>query len=99
MKKTSKKQKQQQEQLNKLKETLTVNVIQYNHIIQRLKKNILQSMNQCQKSSGQLFQNQRELSARKRMTNRVLNSTLKMLDNNKLQLWMIDEQELRRGIK
>lgn len=99
MRKSKKKQQQNLEKINKAKEQLTVNVIQYNHIIQRLKRNILQSMNQCQKLSGQLFQNQRELSARKRMTNRVLNSTLKMLDNNKLQLWMIDEQELRRGIK
>lgn len=99
MRKTKKKQQQNLEKINKAKEQLTVNVIQYNHIIEKLKKSILQSMSNCELISKKHFNNQRELIARKRMTQRVLNSTLKMLDNNKLYLWMIDEEIIKQENK
>lgn len=99
MRKSKKKQQQNLEKINKAKEQLTVNVIQYNHIIEKLKKSILQSVSNCELISKKHFNNQRELIARKRMTQRVLNSTLKMLDNNKLYLWMIDEEIIKQENK
>lgn len=98
MRKSSKKQDKRKEinKINKLKEQLTVDVIQYNHIMQKLKTNILQSLVLCNNISEKpSFMNQRDLIARKRMSERVLNATLKMIDNNKLYLWMIDEQSLK----
>jgi hypothetical protein len=45
------------------------------------------------------FNGQRELSSRNKMNIRVINSAIKMMDNNKLRLWMINEKELEDNIK
>lgn len=91
MKKSSKKQKVN---ISKKKQELTVDIIRYNRVIDDLKKNIIKSINLCNDISEKTFGSQRELIARKRMNERVLVSALKMIENNQLYLWMIDEVAL-----
>lgn len=93
------KQKIIRNKINMKKQQLTVDVIQYNHIMQKLKRSIVQSLGACNDISQKSFTNQRNLIARKMMSERVLNAALKMIDNNKLYLWMIDEQSLKEDNK
>lgn len=80
---------------NKLKEKLTVQIIQYNHKIERLLQEMSKMIKECSDMEGDnSFLTQRELVSRNKMNIRVINSAIKMIDNNKLQLWMIDDKYL-----
>lgn len=97
-KNNSKKENELKLKINKAKEDLSVQIIQYNHKI----KDVLQKMSvmiqECM-DSDKSFVGQRELLSRNKMNIRVLNSAIKMLDNNQLQLWMIDEKTLEEKVK
>ena len=77
------------------KEQLTVKIIQINHAVDKNKKELSDLMLLCNKSLKD-FDDQRQLRARIQMIQRVLNATLKMLDSNKLELWMIDENIINK---
>ena len=85
-------------QLNKAKEELTVNIIQYNHKIEKLLQDMSAMIQECINIDS-AFNGQRELSSRNKMNIRVINSAIKMMDNNKLRLWMINEKELEDKVK
>lgn len=105
MKKTSKKNKVEEKKVdefqikvNKAKEDLTVNIIQYNHKLERLLQEMSKTIQECINIDS-LFLNQRELSSRNKMNIRVINSAIKMLDNNKIKLYMIDDKSLEEKVK
>jgi hypothetical protein len=77
---------------------LTVNIIQYNHKIEKLLRDMSAMIQECVDIDN-LFEGQRELLSRNKMNIRVINSAIKMIDNNKLRLWMIDEKSLENKIK
>lgn len=77
---------------------MTVKVIQYNHVIDEVASSINSAIAKAQKISVD-FGNQRELLSRSRMTERVIGASLKMLSNNKLQLWMINDREIEEGLE
>jgi hypothetical protein len=54
---------------------------------------------ECDKIDKSKFSFQRELLSRNRMNIRVINSAIKMMDNNKLQLWMIDDNAIVEKVK
>lgn len=97
MRKSATKTKEQKKQvplkINKRKEELTVNVIQYNRTMEQFKKDTQDMLVNCSKLASS-FTNQRELMARSKMVERVLVSALNMINNNKLQLWMIDDNAI-----
>lgn len=102
MKKSSKKNNSKQDELNikvnKAKEDLSVNIIQYNHKIKDILQRMSVMIQECI-DSDKSFNGQRELLSRNKMNIRVLNSAIKMLDNNQLQLWMIDDKSLEEKVK
>ena len=92
--KTDKKEIQQKKQLiNKKRADLSVIVIQQNKEIEKLLKNMIQSLNMCNENMNK-YKSQRELLARTEMTRRVIYSSINMLEKNKLRLYMIDENSL-----
>ena len=96
MKKTDKRERQ--EKIAKAKSDMTVGVIQYNHAIDKMMQGMGEALRAC-RALSEKFGTQRELLARARMNERVINSSLKMMANNKLQLWMIDDRGLEEGIE
>lgn len=90
--------RERQERIAKAKSDMSVNVIQYNHAIDKMMHGMGEAMRMC-RALSEKFGTQRELMARARMNERVMNSSLKMLANNKLQLWMIDDRGLEEGIE
>lgn len=85
--------------INKEKQELTIDIIQYNHKMDNLLKQMALMMQECDKIDKLKFTFQRELLSRNKMNMRVINSAIKMIDNNKLQLWMIDENVLEEKVK
>lgn len=79
------------------KSDMTVKVIQYNRAIDEVVSNINNALAKARGISAG-FGNQRELLARSRMAERVINASLKMLSSNKLQLWMINDREIEEGL-
>ena len=69
---------------------LTVSVIRHNHAVDRLISQISDGLRECI-SLSEGFEGQRTLFARAKQTERVLNAALKMISQNKMQLWMIDD--------
>lgn len=106
MKKTSKKSEnveskkadEFQLKVNKAKEELTVDIIQYNHKIEKLLQEMSKMIKDCMNIDSK-FVNQRELLSRNKMNIRVINSAIKMLDNNKIKLYMIDDKFLEDKVK
>ena len=106
MKKTSKKSKdveskkidEFQLKVNKAKEELTVDIIQYNHKIEKVLQEMSKMIKDCMNIDSK-FVNQRELLSRNKMNIRVINSAIKMLDNNKIKLYMIDDKSLEDKVK
>lgn len=90
--------RERQERIAKAKSDMSVSVIQYNHAIDKMMQGMGEAMRMC-RALSEKFGTQRELMARTRMNERVMNSSLKMLANNKLQLWMIDDRGLEEGIE
>ena len=77
----------------KEKEELTVEIIQYNKIFDRLLNEIQRAM-VASSIAGQKFNSQRMLQIRVKIVERVLSSTIKFISQNKLHLYMIDENLL-----
>ena len=71
------------------KSDVTVAVVRQNQAIDHMT-----SLLSLCASNAALYDGQRELSARSGMTVRVLKSSINMLSQNKLKLWMIDEDAL-----
>jgi len=82
----------------KTKSDLSVMVIKHNKATEKLLQDLQAALVACRTLSTQ-FGNQRELLARSRMTERVINSSLKMIASNKLALWMINEKEIEEGLE
>lgn len=93
-----KKSTEKKSQIDRAKSDMTVKVIQYNHVIDEVASSINSAIAKAQKISVD-FGNQRELLSRSRMTERVIGASLKMLSNNKLQLWMINDREIEEGLE
>lgn len=89
---------ERQERIARAKSDMSVSVIQYNHAIDKMMQSMGDALKACHALSER-FGTQRELLARTRMNERVINSSLKMVANNKLQLWMIDDRGLEEGIE
>lgn len=75
------------------KSDVTVAVVRQNQAIDHLIDEMTNLLSLCA-SNAALYDGQRELSARSGMTVRVLKSSINMLSQNKLKLWMIDEDAL-----
>ena len=90
--------RERQERIAKAKSDMSVSVIQYNHAIDKMMQGMGDALRAC-RALSEKFGTQRELLARTRMNERVINSSLKMVANNKLQLWMIDDRGLEEGIE
>ena len=93
-----KKSTEKKSQIDRAKSDMTVKVIQYNHAIDGIISSINGAFAKAQEISVG-FGNQRELLSRSRMTERVIGASLKMLSNNKLQLWMINDREIEEGLE
>ena len=89
--------KEHDEKVAKAKSDISVNLIQYNKATEKIVKSLEEALVACKALSSK-FGNQRELLARSRMTERVIVSSLKMIANNKLALWMINDREIEEGI-
>lgn len=86
------------EKVAKAKSDISVNLIQHNKATEKLVKSLEEALASCRALSVK-FGNQRELLARSRMTERVINSSLKMISSNRLALWMINDREIEEGIE
>jgi hypothetical protein len=84
--------------ISKEKELLTVNVIQYNHKIEKLLQEMVMLREECINLDKNGFINQREILSRNKMNIRVINSAINMINHNKIQLWMIDEKAIEENI-
>jgi len=78
---------------SKEKEEITVAIIQYNKVFGRLSDEIKKAIITIQ-NSGEKFSSQNALQSRIKLVERVMLSTLKFIDQNKLQFYMIDENTL-----
>jgi hypothetical protein len=90
--------KEHDEKVAKVKSDISVNLIQRNKAPEKLVKSLEDALATCKVLSPK-FGNQRELLARSRMTERVIVSSLKMIANNRLALWMITDREIEEGIE
>ena len=86
--------KERQTKIAKRKSDITVSVLKHNQAMKQLVDSMNAALTACKETLSKLT-NQRELIARTKMTERVLNSSIRLMTGNKLQLWMIDE----RGIE
>ena len=89
--------RERDEKVAKAKSDISVNLIQYNKATEKIVKSLEEARVAC-KALSPKFGNQRELLARSRMTERVIVSSLKMIANNRLALWMINDREIEEGI-
>ena len=89
---------EQESRISRRKADMTVNVIKHNQAIDKLIKEMLNGLRDCLAISKD-FEGQRMLFSRAKMQERVLNAALKMISQNKLQLWMIDDSALENDSK
>ena len=91
-----------QQELNdrkaRVKSELTVAVIRHNKAMEKLARSLDEALRACKEDMAR-FGNQRELLARSRMSERVINSSLKMIEGHRLQLWMINDREIEEGLE
>ena len=83
--------------LAKARSGMSIDVIQYNHVMKKLIGEMEKSLDACKQYVSK-FGNQRQLVVRSKMTERVISSAIRLLSNNKLQLWMIDDKQIEEGI-
>lgn len=88
---------ERQLKIGKAKEDLTVSVIQCNKLLNNMQKQLADCYKKCSAIS-QGFENQTELVARCNMVLRLLTSCTKMIGQQKMQLWMINEDEIERKV-
>ena len=79
------------------RENITVSVLKGNHLLNKMQKELAD----CYKQYGLLMQsmeNQGELLSRCNMVQRLLMACAKMLGQQKMQLWMINDEEIKRKV-
>jgi len=79
--------------IGKAKEELTVKIIQHNKIFDKLAKDMQSAICKAVESEKD-FANQRELYMRTKMLERIISSGVKLMKQNRLQLYMISEDNL-----
>lgn len=79
--------------IGKAKEELTVKIIQHNKIFDKLAKDMQSAVCKAIESEKE-FANQKELYIRTKMLERIISSSAKLLNQNRLQLYMISEENL-----
>lgn len=79
--------------ISKAKELMTVNVIRHNRTFDRLTNQLKEALAVAEKDEN-TFQNQRELYMRNKMLTRTVASCLRLVEQNRLQFYMIDENSL-----
>lgn len=77
------------------KADITVAIVRQNQVIDHVIEEIGKALQMCA-SNSQKYDGQRELLARSKMEMRVLKSSMSMLAQSKLKLWMIDEDALEK---
>lgn len=88
---------ERQLKIGKKRENLTVSIIQCNKLLNSMQKQLADCYKQCN-SICQGFQSQPELTTRCNMILRLLVSCTKMLGQQKMQLWMINEDAIGREV-
>lgn len=79
--------------ISKAKELMTVDIIKHNRVFDKL-ANQLKDALVTAGNDNKTFANQRELYMRNKMLERTVLSCLKLLEQNRLQFYMIDENAL-----
>lgn len=83
-------------QISKAKELMTVNVIKHNRVFDKLSNQLKEALFVAE-NDEKTFQNQRELYMRNKMLTRTIISCLRLVEQNRLQFYMIDENSLDIG--
>lgn len=83
-------------QISKAKELMTVNVIKHNRAFDKLSNQLKEALFVAE-NDEKIFQNQRELYMRNKMLTRTIISCLRLVEQNRLQFYMIDENSLDIG--
>lgn len=83
-------------QISKAKELMTVNVIKHNRVFDKLSNQLKEALFVAE-NDEKIFQNQRELYMRNKMLTRTIISCLRLVEQNRLQFYMIDENSLDIG--
>lgn len=83
-------------QISKAKELMTVNVIKHNRAFDKLSNQLKEALFVAE-NDEKTFQNQRELYMRNKMLTRTIISCLRLVEQNRLQFYMIDENSLDIG--
>lgn len=83
-------------QISKAKELMTVNVIKHNRAFDKLSNQLKEALSVAE-NDEKTFQNQRELYMRNKMLTRTIISCLRLVEQNRLQFYMIDENSLDIG--
>lgn len=79
--------------LSKAKEVMTVKIIQHNKEINRLIDNMKKTLSFIA-NEEKYFAQQKEIFARLKMLERVINSGIKMIEKDKIQFFMINDNTL-----
>ena len=90
--------KARQASISKKKSDMSVKIIQHNQVITKVIRQMAEALAECERNSA-AFNGQRVLLARAKMQERVLNSALRMMEQNKMQFWMIDDAALENDNK
>jgi len=90
--------RQRMEKVAREKSDISANVIRHNQALKKLVDEMKNVIDECSSFAAN-FRNQRELQARAKMTERVLNSSIRMINGNKLQLWMIDDRLIEEDVE
>lgn len=79
--------------ISKAKEVMTVNIIKHNRTFDRLTTQLKEALVVASNDSN-TFADQRELYMRNKMLERTVASCLRLIEQNRLQFYMIDENSL-----
>ena len=90
--------KAKMEKMVEAKSEIAVNIMQYNVAMKKLIDKMNDTL-ECWKGLAGKFRNQRGLAARWRMSERVVNSSIRLLSGNKMQVWMINDDEIENEIE
>lgn len=86
--------KEKERSISRAKQEMTVSLLRYNKAVDHAVQQMADLMREFMALSP-AFDGQRELYARAKMQERVMNSALKMVAGNRMSLWMIDDRALR----
>ena len=79
--------------ISKAKELVTVDIIKHNKVFNKLTNQLKEALVVAENDS-KTFANQRELYMRNKMLERTIASCLRLIEQNRLQFYMIDENSL-----